>query len=83
MLCRVLEHYGLEVILVTMSRAGVLLVRRGDPAEPLPRKGALRSNNRRYQRKTDNLQDQCCGAGPFLTGSGFFLTGSSSYKKYR
>ena len=55
MLCRVLEHYGLEVILVTMSRAGVLLVRRGNPAEPLPRKGALRSNNRRYQRKTDCL----------------------------
>ena len=51
MLCRVLEHYGLEVILVTMSRAGVLLVRRGDPAEPLPRKGALRSNNRRCQWK--------------------------------
>ena len=26
----------------------------------------------------DNVWLQCCGAGPFLTGSGFFLAGSGS-----
>ncbi|XP_023342571.1 pseudouridine-metabolizing bifunctional protein C1861.05 [Eurytemora carolleeae] len=33
---RLLEHYGISVILLTMSKDGVLLTRRGDPSDPLP-----------------------------------------------
>ncbi len=41
MLCSLVSHYGLEVVLVMMSRDRVLLVRRGEPEDPLPRRGAL------------------------------------------
>ncbi len=42
MFCSLVSHYGLEVVLVRMSRDGVLLVRRGEPEDLLPRMGALR-----------------------------------------
>ncbi len=46
--CSLISHYGLEVVLVTMSRDGVLLVRRGEPEDPLPRRGALCSTSNRW-----------------------------------
>jgi len=38
----------LEVVLVTMSWDWVLLVRKGEPGDPLPRRGALRSTSNRW-----------------------------------
>lgn len=36
---KLVEHYGLSVVMVTMSELGVLLVRRGEPTDPLPLSG--------------------------------------------
>ncbi len=47
MFCSLISDCEVEVVLVTMSRDGVLLVRRGEPGDPLPRRGALRSTSNR------------------------------------
>ena len=38
---KLIKHYGICVLLVTMSEAGVLIVRQGHPDEPLPLAGRL------------------------------------------
>ena len=38
---QLISHYGLQVVLVTLSECGVLLVRRGSPRHPLPARGRL------------------------------------------
>ena len=43
---KLIAHYGISVLLVTMSEAGVLLVRQGLPDAPLPLAG--RVNPRLY-----------------------------------
>ncbi len=48
MFCSLISDYGVEVVLVTMSRDGVLLVRRGEPGDPLLRRGALRSTSNKW-----------------------------------
>ncbi len=48
MSCSLISDYGVEVVLVTMSRDEVLLVRRGEPEDSLPRRGALRSTSNRW-----------------------------------
>ena len=42
---RLLEHYGISVVMVTLSECGVLVVRRGPPSAPLPLRGALGPNS--------------------------------------
>ncbi len=48
MSCSSISDYGVEVVLVIMSWDGVLLVRRGEPGDPLPRRGALCSSSNRW-----------------------------------
>ena len=38
---QLITHYGLQVVLVTLSECGLVLVRRGSPEDPLPTKGRL------------------------------------------
>ena len=38
---KLITHYGISVLLVTMSEAGVLIVRQGHPDAPLPLAGRL------------------------------------------
>ena len=38
---KLIKHYGISVLLVTMSEAGVLIVRQGHPDAPLPLAGRL------------------------------------------
>jgi len=42
---KLVEEYGLSVVLVTLSECGVIVVRRGQPTDPLPRKGSLSSSS--------------------------------------
>ena len=57
----------------------------------MSKRNTIKTNNgtgstKKFQLHRLRLHNQCCGAGPFLTGACFFfLTGSdsSSYKKYR
>ena len=38
---QLISHYGLQVVLVTLSDCGVVLVRKGRPTHPLPTRGSL------------------------------------------
>ena len=38
---QLISHYGLQVVLVTLSECGVVLVRKGRPSHPLPTRGSL------------------------------------------
>ncbi len=48
MSCSLISHFGVEVVLVMMSRDGDLLARKGEPGDPLPRRGALHSTSNRW-----------------------------------
>ena len=38
---QLISHYGLQVVLVTLSECGVVLVRKGRPSQPLPSRASL------------------------------------------
>lgn len=47
---RLLDHYGLSVLLLTLSKEGVLLTRRGNLSDPLPTKYKLNKARQGYSR---------------------------------
>ena len=74
---QLLEHYNLQVILVTLSEHGVVLVRRGRPEDPLPTKSSMTKGMRMMGAEVSGVWYPCtdpCTSVVSVSGAGDCLT---------